>query len=131
MIIFCIFQIISIASTADWAAVFGIAHIKLSLNNQRSSPVRVTSNIGNSRTTMLLQPNTQKTLQDILFRLLINDDVIAREIRIGFHDVDTGKQLLVDAGNGMNLELPLKLVGDNLFVIEREIKFTDQSEFHL
>ena len=80
---------------------------------------------------MLLQPNTQKTLQDILFRLLINDDVIAREIRIGFHDVDTGKQLLVDAGNGMNLELPLKLVGDNLFVIEREIKFTDQSEFHL
>ena len=80
---------------------------------------------------MLLQPNTQKALQDILFGLLINDDVIAREILIGFHDVDTGKQLLVDAGNGMNLELPLKLVGDNLFVIEREIKFTDQSEFHL
>ena len=80
---------------------------------------------------MLLQPNTQKALQDILFGLLINDDVIAREILIGFHDVDTGKQLLVDAGNGMNLELPLKLVGDNLFVIEREIKFTDQSEFNL
>lgn len=78
---------------------------------------------------MLLQPNTQQTLQDILVRLSIDDDVISKEVRIGFYDVETGKQLLVDTGNGMDLDLPLKLVGDNVFAIEREIKLTDKSEF--
>ena len=78
---------------------------------------------------MLLQPNTQQTLQDILVRLTIDDNVISKEVRIGFYDVETGKQLLVDTGDGMDLDLPLKLVGDNVFAIEREIKLTDKSEF--
>ena len=122
------FAFLPIGSNTAWAEL-AVAHLKLSLDNKRSSPVRVVSNVGNSRTTpttMLLQPNTKHTFEDILVRLLINDDVIAREIRIRFFDEESGRQLLLDEGE--NVELPLKLVGKNVYRIEREIRFIDQSE---
>lgn len=113
-----------------------VAHLKLSLNNKRSSAVRVVANIGsNSRTTLatttttptttIVQPNSKQTIEDVLVRLLVNDDVISREIRIAFFDQESGKRLLVNGK--LDIELPLKLVGQNVYRIEKEISFSDKS----
>lgn len=76
---------------------------------------------------MNIDPNREDTFEDILVRLQIDDDVVDKEISFRFFDRETGDQLIVDGSGNEGLDLPYKLVGDNMYLVEKKVTFTDQS----
>jgi len=103
--------------------------MKIRFNNKRSSPIRIDTTIGDRSRSINIDSNREYTFEDILVRLQINDDVVEKEIKFRFFDRESGDQLIVDESGNQGLDIPYKLVGENMYLVEKKVDFTDKSRF--
>ena len=100
--------------------------MNLTFNNKRSSPLRFVSKFDSRQQSTIVQPNSKYLLEDILVRLAINDDVIAKETSFQFFDEETGNQLLIDGKR--NLDLSYQLVGENVYRVTKAFDIEESSK---